>query len=88
MITQKQLNLMLERSDKRPRLGEVLLRNGSITPKRLEEALAEQQRVTARSGEVLVQLGFVTDETMRQALGIQLNIAVRRPRPDGPGSRR
>ena len=57
LITQKQLTLVLERSDKRPRLGEVLVRNGSITRERLEEALAEQQRVAARSGEVLVQMG-------------------------------
>ena len=74
VITQKQLTLLLEQSDKRPRLGEVLLRNGSITPPRLEEALA-QQRVKHRPlGEVLVKMGFIADETLRQALAIQLNI--------------
>jgi len=75
LVTQKQVNLLLERHQKRPRLGDVLLRSGSITPERLADALA-QQRVRHRPlGQILVQLGFVTDETMRQALGIQLNIA-------------
>jgi type IV pilus assembly protein PilB len=75
LVTQKQVNLVLERSDKRPRLGDVLLRNGSITPERLEDALAEQRARHRPLGQVLVQLGYVTDEAMRQALGIQLNVA-------------
>jgi type IV pilus assembly protein PilB len=75
LVTQKQVSLVLERSEKRPRLGDVLLRNGSITPERLEEALAEQRSRHRPLGQLLVQLGYVTDEAMRQALGIQLNIA-------------
>ena len=82
LVTQKQLTLILERSDKRPRLGEVLLRNGSITQERLEQALAgAAARRSGRSGEVLVSMGLLTDEAMRQALGLQLNVAVRGPRP-------
>jgi type IV pilus assembly protein PilB len=75
LVTQKQMNLLLERGEKRARLGDVLLRNGSITPERLEEALAEQRARHRPLGQVLVQLGFVSDETMRQALGMQLNVA-------------
>ncbi|MEW5984624.1 MAG: ATPase, T2SS/T4P/T4SS family [Acidobacteriota bacterium] len=74
LVTQKQLTLVLERNDKRPRLGELLVRNGSLTQERLDEAL-KQQRIRHRPlGELLVTLGFITDEEMRQALGIQLNI--------------
>lgn len=74
VITQKQLTLNLDRSPKRPRLGEVLVRNNMLTPERLEQALAEQRQRRRPLGEVLVKLGFVTDEAMRQALGMQLNI--------------
>ena len=74
LVTQRQLTLLLDRHDKRPRLGEVLLRNGSLTDGQLEHGL-QQQRVNRRPlGEVLVNLGFVNDETMRQALSLQLSI--------------
>jgi type IV pilus assembly protein PilB len=74
IVTARQLQLVLERSEKRLRLGEVLLRNGSITEEKLQQALAQQQRLQRPLGEVLVKLGFITDEVMRQALGLQLNI--------------
>jgi type IV pilus assembly protein PilB len=74
VVTQKQLTLLLDRSEKRPRLGEVLVRNGSISAEGLDQALAEQRKRHRPLGQVLVQLGLVSDETMRQALGIQLNI--------------
>jgi type IV pilus assembly protein PilB len=74
LVTAKQLSLLLDRSEKRQRLGEVLLRNRSITPEALEQALAEQRSRHRPLGQVLIQMGLVTDEAMRQALGIQLNI--------------
>jgi type IV pilus assembly protein PilB len=73
-LTSKQLTLMLDRSEKRPRLGEVLLRNKSITQERLDQALREQRARHRPLGQVLIQLDFISDETMRQALGVQLNI--------------
>ena len=74
VLTQKQLSLLLQRNQKQPRLGEVLLRNGSITPAQLEQALQVQREKHRPLGEVLVALSFVTEDQLRQALAIQLNI--------------
>lgn len=74
LITSKQLGLLLERIPRRPRLGEVLVRNGSLTPDRLDQALQLQKAQRRPLGEVLVRNGYITDEVMRQALGIQLNV--------------
>ncbi len=74
VITARQLALVLERSDKRLKLGEVLRRNGSINEEQLEFALQEQRRVRRPLGEVLMKLGYVTEETMRQALCLQLGV--------------
>ncbi|HSK10548.1 MAG TPA: ATPase, T2SS/T4P/T4SS family [Vicinamibacterales bacterium] len=74
LITPKQLTLLLERAEKRPRLGEVLLRHGAITQPKLEEALRQQKVKHRPLGELLVRMGFLTDEALRQALSIQLNI--------------
>ncbi len=73
-LTARQLALMLERRDKRLRLGDVLIRNRSLTEDRLQHALQEQQRLRRPLGEVLIKLGYVTDEVMRQALSLQLNV--------------
>ncbi len=74
-VTARQLALVLERSDKRLKIGEVLRRNGSITEEQLQLALQEQHRVKRPLGEVLMKLGHVTEETMRQALCLQLGVA-------------
>ncbi len=58
----------------RSRLGEILLRNGSITEAQLADALAEQERWKQPIGQILLARKIVTDETMRQALGAQLNV--------------
>ena len=58
----------------RPRLGEILLANGSLTEAQLEHALAQQERLKLPLGKVLLRLDYITDETMRQALSKQLGI--------------
>jgi type II secretory ATPase GspE/PulE/Tfp pilus assembly ATPase PilB-like protein len=75
IVTARQLALLLERSDKRLKLGEVLRRNGSITEEQLQHALQEQRRVKRPLGEVLIKMGYVTEEVMRQALCLQLGVA-------------
>jgi type II secretory ATPase GspE/PulE/Tfp pilus assembly ATPase PilB-like protein len=75
VITARQLALVLERSDRRLKLGEVLRRNGSITEEQLQRGLQEQQRARRPLGEVLVKLGYVSEEVMRQALCLQLGVA-------------
>jgi type IV pilus assembly protein PilB len=73
-ITARQLALVLERSNKRPKLGEVLLRSRAISEAQLQQGLQEQQRSKRPLGEVLVKMGLLTDEVMRQALCLQLDV--------------
>ncbi len=74
VVTRRQLNHLLETVDKRPRLGELLVRSGSVTAVQLAHALDRQRTVEMPLGELLIRLGYVTDETMRLALALQLNI--------------
>ncbi len=75
LVTPRQLTLLLDRAEKRPRLGELLLRHGAITQEKLDEALRQQKLKHRPLGGLLVRMGFITDEALRQALSIQLNIA-------------
>ncbi len=74
LITQKQLNLILERYDKRPRLGDIMVAAGAISKENLEIALRHQKETDLPIGETLVKLGFITEPLMRQMLCTQLNI--------------
>ncbi len=74
VVTQRQLDTVLDAFGKRPRLGDVLVRHGAITPQQLEHALATQKKTHAPLGQVLIKLGHVDDAGMRQALAIQLEI--------------
>ncbi len=58
----------------RSRLGEILVRNGSITEAQLALALTEQARLKLPIGQTLLAMRVVTDEVMRLALGAQLNV--------------
>jgi type IV pilus assembly protein PilB len=58
----------------RTRLGELLVKNGTLSDTQLAHALEEQTRLKLPLGQVLLRLNYVTDETMRQALGQQLNV--------------
>ncbi len=56
------------------RLGEVLIKQGLITEKQLNNAIEFQKREKGRIGEILVKLGFISEENMISALGSQLGI--------------
>jgi type IV pilus assembly protein PilB len=73
LITRRQLHLLLA-ADKRPKLGEVLMKSGAIDATQLQQALDEQRKLKAPLGETLIKLGYLTEETMRQALCLQLNV--------------
>jgi type IV pilus assembly protein PilB len=73
-VTPKQLNLILDRFEKRARLGDILVRSGAITQETLKIALKQQQEKGVRLGEALVELNFITEEVMRNTLCTQLNI--------------
>jgi type IV pilus assembly protein PilB len=74
ILTQRQLDSVLDSSGKRLRLGDVLLRHGTISREQLERALASQRRTRRPLGAVLIELGYVDDAAVRQALANQLDI--------------
>lgn len=60
--------------DKYLRLGELLIREGLISPAQLEKAILLQKQEDVLLGEALVMLGLIKEEQMVAALGKQLNI--------------
>ena len=62
-------------SDKYLRLGEILLQEGVITKRQLEEAVSQQRKEGGRLGELLLKLGLVTEEQLVIAIGKQLGIS-------------
>jgi type II secretory ATPase GspE/PulE/Tfp pilus assembly ATPase PilB-like protein len=74
MLTPRQLKLMLDRSGKRPKLGELLIRSRTISHEQLDHALGQQKKIGGPLGQVLIKLGYMTDDKLRQALSVQLDI--------------
>src|SRR3989338_7633954 len=72
------------------KLGEILIRQGLITEKQLQEAIVAQKKEKGRIGEVLVKLGLITEEHIAEALGTQMgipyysskNLDLLKPQPD------
>ena len=56
------------------RLGDILISEGIITKKQLEEAIASQAKEGGKLGEVLIRLNYVSDEQIVIALSKQLAI--------------
>ena len=50
-----------------PRLGEILLQTGLITPAQLAQALAQQKVEGGRVGAILIKLGYLTEQQVVQA---------------------
>ena len=73
-ITAKQLNFFLDLYQKRPRLGEILVRTGVLTREQLESVLLEQKEKKVRLGELLLRHHFVPEEKIREAICVQYNI--------------
>jgi type II secretory ATPase GspE/PulE/Tfp pilus assembly ATPase PilB-like protein len=60
------------RVDFGPRLGDVLVRQHTLSPQQLQEALAEQQRLrNIKLGEMLVEVSLITQSQLKQALELQ-----------------
>jgi len=74
IITTKQLNYLLDRHWKRPRLGDILVRCGAITRELLDVALEGQKKTGLRLGDQLVKQNFLSEKKMREVLCTQLNI--------------
>ncbi|MDL1983677.1 MAG: Flp pilus assembly complex ATPase component TadA [Deltaproteobacteria bacterium] len=73
-ITQKMLNFVLDRFQKRFRLGDLLIKLGIITKQQLEIALKYQKKMGIRIGDALVKLNFITEDVMKQTLCTQMNV--------------
>jgi len=58
----------------KPRLGELLVEAGIITPEQLEIALAEKKRSRERLGKILVKLGFTSEGIIMDFLASQLGM--------------
>ena len=75
IITKRQLASVLDRHQRRSKLGELLVKTNALTTEQLATALAEQRKWKQSLGEVVVRLRFVTEEQLRKALSLQLHIS-------------
>lgn len=57
------------------RLGDILIRQGSIDAPKLDAALADQQAFGGKLGRTLVDLGYIDEEQLVTALAEQLGLA-------------
>jgi Type II secretion system (T2SS), protein E, N-terminal domain len=58
------------------KLGEMLVRDGRVTPVQLHQAIAHQGRSGGRLGSILVELGFLDAETLTVYLGLELGMPI------------
>jgi len=57
------------------KIGELLVKENVITPKQLQQALAEQKKLGGRLGASLVNLGMITDEELAEFIAKQHGVA-------------
>jgi general secretion pathway protein E len=55
-------------------IGQILLKNGSLTPEQLDEALARQETSEKYLGEILIELGFIKEDALLVALSEQFGL--------------
>jgi len=58
----------------RVRIGEMLVKRGSIDAAQLQSALAHQRRWGGRIGRAIVQLGFMRERALLETVGEQLGV--------------
>ncbi len=75
-LTRQQLDFLVKSAKQRPRLGELLVGNGTITAAQLAAALERQRTGGEPLGQVLVRLGYTTQERLKQALSLQMYMRV------------
>src|SRR5262249_60144771 len=74
VITQRQLNNVLDRYRKKYRLGDILVETETITQHQLQIALDHQKKTGLRLGDAPLQLTFLTHEEVNQALCKQFGV--------------
>lgn len=62
-------------TERRTRLGWLLLANGLVTEEQLEEALATQQRTGQRLGDVLVDAGVISNFDLTRMLALHFDLS-------------
>jgi len=68
-----------DREGQRPvgrHIGDLLVAQGLIAQRQLEEALAEQKRTNEKLGTILVRLGFIGEEQLVQILSSQYGVPI------------
>lgn len=63
-----------KRKDKKPKLGEILVEYGLITPDMLKNALRRQSQVGGQIGSVLIDMGFITIDLLLNFLSKQFGV--------------
>ena len=58
----------------KPRIGELLVKNGIITEAQLKEALALQEKQEAKLGEILIKLSYLSSKDLVWMLSEQIDI--------------
>jgi len=62
--------------ERQMKLGELLMHEGVITQKQLEDALADQQQTRRRIGRILIDMGVISEEKLTEALARQFGLEV------------
>ncbi|MCL2218344.1 MAG: Hpt domain-containing protein, partial [Chitinispirillia bacterium] len=76
------LDSLLNKSSPPPKLGEILVEEGKVTPAEMTSVLSEQERrPDAKVGEILVDRGVVTPDEVSQALDKQVAAAGKPAQP-------
>lgn len=56
------------------RLGEILIEDGILSPKNLEEALNQQKKEGGVIGQILIRLGYISEDDLVAAVAKQLKV--------------
>jgi len=78
LVSPIDLGRVLKKYQKQLRLGEILLREGSINANQLEDALYEQQTQLQPLGYILIRKGWIDMDRLYSALSVQYNIPYKR----------
>lgn len=65
---------MAEATQKKIRIGDLLIEQGLITQKQLDAALVAQRNTGQKLGKALIELGYVSEDDIRNILSSQFNI--------------
>ena len=79
LITQSDLNRVLDKYKKRIKIGDLLINLDLITPDELKVALDEQKASKARLGDILVKNEKITEESLIDTLSVQMGIPKIKP---------